>query len=110
MSRLQLPNCSHVFHKRCIDKWRLKQNNCPQCREKISENSYKVSLRIEPVGVHSEMVLESIEHLTHLFGIEDMDLNTFITDIEFNTDNYDDVRNILLEIGFPVTTLPERTQ
>ena len=27
-----LPNCNHYFHKKCIDKWLLKNSNCPICR------------------------------------------------------------------------------
>ncbi|MCL7030876.1 hypothetical protein MKW94_030677 [Papaver nudicaule] len=32
-----LPNCSHVFHSKCIDKWILvsNQQNCPLCRSSI---------------------------------------------------------------------------
>jgi hypothetical protein len=30
----QLP-CSHVFHKKCVDKWIAKDNTCPICRTEI---------------------------------------------------------------------------
>ena len=32
-------NCSHSFHKKCIDKWFKKdKNDCPMCRAKIIED------------------------------------------------------------------------
>ena len=27
-----LPKCSHIFHKKCIDKWFKKNSTCPICR------------------------------------------------------------------------------
>lgn len=27
-----LPHCNHFFHKKCIDKWFLKNSCCPICR------------------------------------------------------------------------------
>ncbi len=27
-----LDKCGHVYHKKCVDKWRLQSNTCPECR------------------------------------------------------------------------------
>ena len=28
-------NCNHMYHKECIEKWFLKNSNCPFCRKEI---------------------------------------------------------------------------
>lgn len=32
-------DCGHSFHKKCIDAWRRVNNNCPTCRDNLSEIS-----------------------------------------------------------------------
>lgn len=29
-------NCNHVYHNQCIHEWRIKTNDCPQCKKCIS--------------------------------------------------------------------------
>ena len=40
----KLPKCSHLFHKKCIDKWFKKDEkkmSCPICRHKYGVSFYK---------------------------------------------------------------------
>jgi hypothetical protein len=107
-AELKLPNCVHVFHKNCINRWKKDNNTCPCCRTLIEDTMYKVVVSIEPIGVRNEIVLNDIRRISEFFGIDNF--NDFLTEIEFESNNYEDIRQVLTEIGFPVTTLPERTQ
>lgn len=31
----KLPNCKHIYHKKCIDKWLKIDSRCPICRNKL---------------------------------------------------------------------------
>ena len=48
-----LKNCDHIFHKRCIVKWLCYENNCPNCRTEITQNSRSKLSRL----------MESIHHI-----------------------------------------------
>jgi hypothetical protein len=105
----KLDNCTHMFHTRCIDKWRKKQNSCPVCREPIEHIKYTINIHIEPIGLRSSMTTSNVSNITNLFGL-DHNLENFMTDIQFSSNVEEDIRHILQEIGFPVTTFPARTQ
>lgn len=34
-SLVQIPRCSHIFHRSCISTWLLRQNGCPTCRGEV---------------------------------------------------------------------------
>jgi hypothetical protein len=110
--RTRYDSCTHVFHKHCIDQWKERGGTaCPNCRSQSVTRNYKVNLTIEPVGVDVTMVTPDIQRITRMFGINDIELSNFITEIEFDVEDENTVRQFLLDIGFPVTTLPpESTQ
>ena len=35
-----LLDCGHIYHALCIQKWKLRNNSCPICRQKISMKKY----------------------------------------------------------------------
>ena len=43
-----LNSCDHIFHKHCIVTWLKYENNCPNCRRKIT---YKFNKRISKIFV-----------------------------------------------------------
>ena len=32
----ELPNCSHIFHEKCIKKWLEQKNTCPLCTQTVA--------------------------------------------------------------------------
>jgi len=35
ISYVSVTNCDHIFHNKCLNEWRSKNNNCPLCRKNI---------------------------------------------------------------------------
>ncbi|CAN4101067.1 unnamed protein product [Withania somnifera] len=38
-----LPDCEHVYHAQCINKWLVVHSNCPLCRASLHLNSITIS-------------------------------------------------------------------
>ena len=41
---ITLNKCNHTFHKKCLDKWVIQNNSCPNCRTEVNlkKNIYKI--------------------------------------------------------------------
>ena len=82
--------CGHIFHKECISKWTVKNNNCPLCRSYI-----KVSHCIQDLGSISFLnetnvlykVLHQNEDRKTIYFLEKRYINMIINQT-CNTDIY----------------------
>eukprot|EP01066_Platyproteum_vivax_P003320 Platyproteum_vivax@DN14220_c0_g1_i1.p1 len=53
----QLPSCSHLFHKGCVDSWLLRSNTCPQCRRVVKPPTTSTSEPLLSTRVASARVV-----------------------------------------------------
>lgn len=94
-------DCGHMFHTRCIDRWKRRSHTCPMCRAPFDLPMYRVKITIEPDGRVIENVTSNISNITDFFGIDHQNIDNFFTDIRFAVQNMDLLNEILREIGFP---------
>lgn len=53
---ISLP-CEHIFHTKCISKWKNKNNTCPMCRAVISNDDH-IRPIYSPTPVRRDLYLE----------------------------------------------------
>ena len=63
---------------------------------------YKVKISIEPIGFENETVTSNIQSIADMFGL-DTSIERFFSTINFAVTNMNDLRNVLNEIGFPLS-------
>ena len=108
--------CGHVFHIGCLEDWEDKGGEtCPICRKQLSGAEYRVTLTIENLNNNSsnvyELPMDSIRTMVEQLQIGDRDLANFSTEINFDVDNLEELREVLGELGLPdVDTLVFNTE
>tara|TARA_Y200000002_G_scaffold157213_1_gene130018 strand:- start:674 stop:1180 length:507 start_codon:yes stop_codon:yes gene_type:complete len=71
---IKLQNCTHVFHKYCIEEWKKVNNTCPLCRKNIS-NIFKIKMWNNLCK--KSMILEVKEINFSVFDDKNINLNEF---------------------------------
>lgn len=88
-------DCGHVFHARCLDRWKRRSSTCPMCRTPFDQPRYRVKITIEPEGFEHETITSNIQSLVDMFGLE----SGFFSTISFQVMNSTDMRTVLDDIG-----------
>ena len=75
-------NCSHLFHIKCINKWRKKNSNCPICRKNIisisnySKNSKTFVLSLIILIISSFMIIIFKLYINNIYFWNEYFFNT----------------------------------
>ena len=96
--------CKHVFHTKCLADWEDKGGErCPLCRDMISGAQFRVTLTIENLKrdttSSNELPVSTIRNLIERLQLNEDDLSTFSTEINFDVQNSDDLHSILVDFG-----------
>jgi hypothetical protein len=102
--------CDHIFHKRCLERWKRTRRTCPICRAPFDMPLYRVSLNIHCIHdgerATSHYDTTEIETIAESFGIDQNLMNRSITDITFEIDPGEDIELILRDLGITSFRLP----
>lgn len=105
--------CGHQFHERCLNRWKhqcVEVPTCPMCREPFDVPTYKCRLIIERTSDSIRNVTEfetsNVAGILEGFGMQFRELipshGRFITDLRFDIDPDEVLRDILTELGLPI--------
>lgn len=110
--------CEHKFHTRCIDRWKrtcgASDPTCPMCRTPFDLPSYRCRLIIERVSDSNVQTIDyttsNIQALALGFGVDFSTIvpsgpGRFTTDIRFDVEPREDLRQVLNDLGIIFDTL-----
>ncbi len=94
--------CEHMFHTRCIERWKRTANTCPMCRAPFDQPQYKVSITIQRLADQQSFQesynTSNIDSLVESFNIP-LPQAHFVTDIFFDVGFDEFIDDVLREIG-----------
>ena len=97
-----LETCGHTFHPKCLKNWKRQGNRtCPLCREAFDAPEFTVTISIDPL--HGDRISldasPSSESIFHRLNLDIDNLSEYSTQLTFEADNLNNLRNVLSEIG-----------
>ena len=108
-STLELP-CGHLYHKKCIAGWEERGNDtCPLCRRNMSNNNFKVTLKIENLRIDRNTSInlnyEDVQGVLERLGITENELDMVSTDILFDVEDLQSLQSVLADLGISTTNI-----
>jgi len=99
--------CGHVFHSRCIDRWKRTSCTCPMCRAPFDQPQYHIGISVHHLPTDTvtrdSYVTSNVSQVFQTFGISGIQPR-FITDIFFDIGFDEFINEVFQEIGI---RLPE---
>lgn len=105
--------CGHMFHSRCVDRWKRScpgDPTCPMCREPFDLPTYRCRLIIERVSDNQRAVsnfeTQTVQDIVEGFGLDFRAImpstgGRLYTDIHFDIEPTEALEEILRELGLP---------
>lgn len=108
-STTELP-CGHLYHKSCIEKWESTGNEtCPLCRQHMSNNQFRVTLKIENLKRNNNSVINisfsDVQDILERMGITEEELDVGSTDIVFDAEDLESLQSILADFGVSTSNI-----
>lgn len=102
----ELP-CHHIFHTRCIDRWKRTNRTCPMCREPFDQPEYRIMISVQCVRTGDTRVdqylTNDIGTLAEAFNLNTRDLIENVRrtayNIDFETEFGQILEEVLAELG-----------
>lgn len=110
MSTSRTLDCGHVFHTRCLERWKRTSRTCPMCRVPFDQPTYKVRVSVQRIAdnhVASETYTTSnVSGIVSAFGMDPLIDPRFITDILFEIAGNESMSEVFNELGINMPSGP----
>jgi hypothetical protein len=74
-----ITNCNHVFHKKCIDKWKH-NNTCPYCRKELKKLNKFLCVKHKTFDLSGigELIKKDVGYTSNCFKLKIINCDNYI--------------------------------